>query len=40
MSWVRYLIAFALSMHGLAHTSGFFAAWTKTNVGYPARLAC
>jgi len=37
MSWVRYLIAFALLMHGLAHFSGFFAAWTKAEVGYPAR---
>ena len=24
-------------MHGLAHLSGFFAAWTKAEVGYPAR---
>jgi len=39
MSWVRYLIAFALFMHGLAHLSGFFAAWTKAEVGYPARPA-
>jgi len=26
-------------MHGLAHLSGFFAAWTKAEVGYPARPA-
>jgi len=39
MSWIRYLIAFALFMHGLAHLSGFFAAWTKVDVGYPARPA-
>ena len=37
MSWVRYLIAFALFMHGLAHLSGFFAAWSRAEVGYPAR---
>lgn len=37
MSWIRYLVAFALFMHGLAHLSGFFAAWTKAEVGYPAK---
>ena len=36
MSWIRYVIAFALFMHGLAHLSGFFAAWTKADAGYPA----
>ena len=39
MLWIRYLIAFGLFMHGLAHLSGFFAAWTKADVGYPARPA-
>jgi hypothetical protein len=39
MPWIRYLLAFALFMHGLAHLSGFFAAWTKAEVGYPARPA-
>jgi len=37
MTWIRYLIAFALFMHGLAHLSGFFAAWTKVDGGYPAK---
>jgi hypothetical protein len=36
MSWFRYSIAFALLMHGLAHFSGFFAAWAKADVGYKA----
>ena len=37
MSWIRYLVAFALFIHGLAHLSGFFAAWTRADVGYPAK---
>lgn len=37
MSLIRYVLAFALFMHGLAHLSGFFAAWTKADVGYPDR---
>jgi hypothetical protein len=34
MPWIRYLLAFITFMHGLAHISGFFAAWTKADVDY------
>ena len=34
MPWIRYLLAFILFMHGLAHLSGLFTAWTKTDLGY------
>jgi hypothetical protein len=37
MSWVRYIIAFVVFMHGMAHLSGYFASWTKADVGFPDR---
>jgi len=37
MIWIRYAFALMLFMHGMAHFSGFFAAWTKSDTGYAAR---
>lgn len=31
---LRYFIALAFSLHGLAHLSGFVAAWTKREAGF------
>lgn len=30
----RYIIATPILVHGLAHFSGFFAAWTSSDAGY------
>jgi hypothetical protein len=32
---LKYLIAFPIFMHGMAHISGFIAAWTTKDIGFP-----